>query len=49
VYVVGGIAKDVPLQVIFRGALPMLAALIAATFILIPFPDIALFLPGLMK
>ncbi|RLA81198.1 MAG: C4-dicarboxylate ABC transporter permease, partial [Deltaproteobacteria bacterium] len=49
VYVVSGVAKDVPLEDIFRGALPFLIALILASLILIPFPQLALFLPGLMK
>jgi tripartite ATP-independent transporter DctM subunit len=48
VYVVSGVARDIPLQVIFRGVLPLLAAIIVATLLLIPFPGIALFLPGLM-
>jgi len=49
VYVVSGVARDVPLHVIFKGVMPFLAALIIGTLLLIPFPEIALFLPGLMK
>jgi len=49
VYVVSGVARDVPLHVIFKGVVPLLIALIAGTLLLIPFPQIALFLPGLMK
>lgn len=49
VYVVSGVARDVPLHVIFRGVVPLLIALVAATLLLIPFPQIALYLPGLMK
>jgi C4-dicarboxylate transporter, DctM subunit len=49
VYVVSGVARDVPLHVIFKGVLPMLLALVVATLLLIPFPQIALFLPGLMR
>ena len=49
VYVVAGVARDVPLQVIFRGALHMLAALLLTAILLIAFPQIALFLPGLMR
>ena len=48
VYVVSSVARDVPLEVIFKGVLPFLAALIIGTLLLIPFPQIALFLPGLM-
>jgi C4-dicarboxylate transporter DctM subunit len=49
VYVVSGVAKDVPLEVIFKGVLPLLGALIVCNIILIAFPQIALFLPGLMR
>jgi len=49
VYVVSGVARDVPLDVIFKGVLPFLLALIVGTFFLIPFPQIALFLPSLMR
>ncbi|HOK67008.1 MAG TPA: TRAP transporter large permease [Anaerohalosphaeraceae bacterium] len=49
VYVVGGIERDVPLQTIFRGAMPFLAALIVAAVLLIIFPQIALFLPNLIR
>jgi tripartite ATP-independent transporter DctM subunit len=49
VYVVAGVARDVPLQVIFRGALHMLIALLLTAILLIAFPQIALFLPGLMS
>ncbi len=48
VYVVFGVAKDVPLEVIFRGVWPMLMALIVCTALLMIFPDIALILPRLM-
>lgn len=48
VYVVSGVARDVPLHVIFKGVMPLLAALIIGTLLLIPFPQLALFLPGLM-
>jgi TRAP-type C4-dicarboxylate transport system permease large subunit len=49
VYVVYGVAKDVPLENIFRGVLPMLAALLLCNLILLIFPQIALFLPHLMN
>ena len=49
VYVVAGIAEGVPLFTIFKGALPMLLCLIVCNFLLIAFPQIALFLPSLMK
>ena len=49
VYVVSGVARDVPLSVIFKGVVPMLIAMIILTFLLIPFPQIATFLPGLLR
>jgi C4-dicarboxylate transporter, DctM subunit len=48
VYVVHGVAKDVPLDVIFKGVLPMLLALLICNLLILIFPQIALFLPGLM-
>jgi len=49
VYVVYGVAKEVPLETIFRGVLPMLLALVICNLMILAFPQIALFLPGLMK
>jgi tripartite ATP-independent transporter DctM subunit len=49
VYVVAGVARDVPLQTIFRGAMHMFVALLLTALLLIAFPQIALLLPGLMK
>lgn len=49
VYVVSGVARDVPLETIFKGAIPFLLALIACSLLLIPFPQIALWLPNLMR
>lgn len=49
VYVVSGVARTVPLEVIFKGVIPLLIALVVCVLLMIPFPQIALFLPGLMK
>lgn len=49
VYVVGGIERDIPLQSIFRGALPFLYMLILAAVVLVFFPGICTFLPNLGK
>jgi TRAP-type C4-dicarboxylate transport system permease large subunit len=46
VYVVSGIAKDIPLEVIFKGAFPFVLTLLAYLIIMIFFPQLALFLPG---
>ena len=48
VFVIKGIAPDVPLETIFKGIFPFLVALIVATFILVVFPQIATFLPSLI-
>lgn len=48
VYVVSGIERDIPLQNIFRGALPFLAALILSAILLTAFPQICTFLPELI-
>ncbi|MBN2232262.1 MAG: TRAP transporter large permease [Deltaproteobacteria bacterium] len=49
VYVVKGVAPEIPLTTIFRGVLPFLAALIIGTVILIAVPSISLVLPNLMR
>ncbi|MBW1988018.1 MAG: TRAP transporter large permease, partial [Deltaproteobacteria bacterium] len=48
VYVVSGVATDVPLEKIFKGVLPMLAPLLICIALLLLVPEIALWLPGLM-
>ncbi len=49
VYVVKGVAPEIPLETIFKGVIPFLVALIIGTIILIAIPQISLFLPGLMN
>jgi len=46
VFVIKGIAPDVPLETIFKGIFPFLVALIIVTIILVFFPQIATFLPS---
>ena len=48
VFVIKGIAPDIPLEIIFKGILPFLVALILFTIILIIFPQIATYLPSLV-
>jgi C4-dicarboxylate transporter DctM subunit len=48
VFVIAGVARDVPLYDIFRGILPFLAADILEVTLLITFPQIALYLPNTM-
>ena len=49
VYIIKGVAKDVPLETIFRGIWPFLIALIICIIILSIFPEIATYLPSLMR
>lgn len=49
VYVVSGIERDIPLTTVFRGALPFLLTLVIAAMVLVAFPQISLFLPGLVR
>ena len=44
-FVVAGVAKDVPLQTIFKGVFPFILAMLVCTVMLMLFPQIALFLP----
>jgi tripartite ATP-independent transporter DctM subunit len=48
VFVVRGVAGDVPLVTIFRGVLPFLGAMIVGLLLIIAFPGIALLLPNSM-
>lgn len=47
-YVVSGMARDVPLEKIFRGSLPFLGALVFAAILLTAFPSLVTFLPSLI-
>jgi len=47
VFVIKGIAPNVPLEVIYRGILSFLGAIIILTILLMMFPSIAIFLPNL--
>ncbi len=49
VYIIKGIAPDVPLEVIFKGVWPFLIAILICVMILMAFPQIATFLPGLLS
>jgi C4-dicarboxylate transporter DctM subunit len=48
VFVISGIAKDIPMYTIFRGIVPFFFAMVICMIILIIFPQIALFLPHTM-
>ena len=49
VFVIKGVAKDVPMYTIFRGIWPFWIAMLVCLIILTIFPEIALFLPDTMK
>ncbi len=48
VYVIKGVARDVPLEIIFKGIWPFLIAIIITCLILMIFPEFVLFLPRLL-
>jgi len=48
VFIISGVAKDVPMYTIFRGILPFWVAMFVCIILLIIFPQIALFLPVTM-
>ncbi len=48
VFTVASIAKDAPLEEVFKGALPFLIAILFVTFLITLFPEIALYLPSMM-
>jgi len=49
VFAISGVAKGIPLATIFRGIMPFWIAMMVAIAILIAFPQIALFLPIILK
>jgi TRAP-type C4-dicarboxylate transport system permease large subunit len=48
IFTVAGVAPDTPVETIFRGVAPFLAAIFFVVFVITLFPDIALFLPSMM-
>ena len=49
VFVISGMVKDVPMQDIYRGIMPFLAAMVLLLGILMVAPEVALYLPRTMK
>jgi TRAP-type C4-dicarboxylate transport system permease large subunit len=49
VFIIAGMARDVPVTRIFRGIMPFLAAMIVVLALLVAWPTIALFLPARMR
>ncbi len=48
-FIISGVAKDVPLGTIYKGALPFMLTIFVGIALLAAFPQIALVLPNLMK
>ena len=48
VFVVKGIAQDVPMSTIFKGVLPFWFAMVVCPMLLVIFPQIVLFIPQAM-
>ena len=49
VFVIKGIARDVPLETIFRGVMPFIVAQVVLILLLVAFPQLALWLPSTMS
>ncbi|MFC1901626.1 TRAP transporter large permease [Chloroflexota bacterium] len=49
VYAIAGVAKDVPMETIFKGIMPFVVVDMFRAALLLFVPQLALFLPGLMK
>ena len=48
VFAIGSVARDVPMQDIFRGIFPFFLGMVVCVLLLVLFPQIALFLPNLL-
>ena len=48
VFIINGIAREIPMQTIFRGVFPFLIALSLAVITVMLVPQVALFLPSLL-
>jgi len=49
VFIIKGVAPDVPIGTIFRGIIPFLMADACEVVLLVAVPQLALFLPSMMK
>jgi tripartite ATP-independent transporter DctM subunit len=48
IFTVAGVARDIPVETIFRGVAPFLFAILAVVFVITFFPKLALLLPAMM-
>ncbi|MGJ9385046.1 TRAP transporter large permease [Salipaludibacillus sp. CF4.18] len=49
VYIISGVMKDISIERIFKGVIPMVIAMIVAVILFIAFPELITFLPQLMR
>jgi TRAP-type C4-dicarboxylate transport system permease large subunit len=49
VFVIGGMARDVPMTAIYRGIMPFLVAMLLLLVLLTAWPTLALLLPNTMR
>lgn len=49
VFIISGMAPDIPMSTIYRGAFPFFLAAICLVILLVAFPQLVLFLPNLVK
>ena len=49
VFVISGMAKEVPMYTIFRGVFPFIAVMVLYVVLIVAFPQISLFLPNAMR
>ena len=48
-FIISGVAKDVPLSQIYKGAIPFMFTIFVGIALMLLVPDIAMVLPNLMK
>jgi TRAP-type C4-dicarboxylate transport system permease large subunit len=49
VFVLAGVAEDVPMYTVFRGIVPFLIAMLIGLALIVAFPQIALILPNTIR
>ncbi|RSL32339.1 TRAP transporter large permease [Salibacterium salarium] len=49
IYIISGVVKDVPIERIFKGVVPIILVMVAFTILLIIFPEIVTYLPNLSQ
>lgn len=49
VFVISGVARDVPMATVFKGVIPFVIAMVVVIFILTMFPELVMFIPNSME